>query len=260
MTEPARPKRKERGALMVAIMAGIAIMMILSAVAAQNWADVVRRDNEAEMIFRAEDIVRALKRYQKDQGKLPVKLKDLETPGQKGQYFIRKLWKDPLVKGGQWQLLYASPGGGLFDPTSVTQNGQVDVPGGATTGLTPGTPGTPSTPGTPGANPPSSLFGTTPQVGQQSPGPNGDMPSGIAPIINHDPDSAGENGLPIAGVKSKCTDRPFRVYRDKTEYHEWLFSIFDQVPQNQVAPGQGANPGAPKPPGSAGNAPFTPKN
>jgi type II secretory pathway pseudopilin PulG len=44
---------------MVALMAGIAIMLILSTVAAQSWADIVRRDNEAEMMFRAQDIVRA---------------------------------------------------------------------------------------------------------------------------------------------------------------------------------------------------------
>ena len=95
-----RLARKQRGTLIVALMAGIAIMLILSAVAVQSWADISRRDNEAEMMFRAQDIVRALKRFQADKGKLPIEFKELLEPGQKGQYFLRQLWKDPLVKGG----------------------------------------------------------------------------------------------------------------------------------------------------------------
>jgi hypothetical protein len=83
------------------------------------------------MMFRAEDIVRALRRYQQDQGKLPTELKSLIEPGQKGQYFIRKLWKDPLVKGGQWQFVYANPAGGLFDPSDPTTSatGEPTQPG-----------------------------------------------------------------------------------------------------------------------------------
>jgi type II secretory pathway pseudopilin PulG len=115
--------------LIVALMAGIAITMILTTVAVQAWSDVLRRDNEAEMIFRAQDIVRALKRFQMEKGKLPTELKELMEPGNKGQYFLRRLWKDPLVKGGQWQYLYASPAGGLFDPTAAVPGALVPPAG-----------------------------------------------------------------------------------------------------------------------------------
>ena len=189
MTKPRRASG-QRGAMMVALMAGIAIMMIFSGIAAQKWADVIRRDNEAEMMFRAQDLVRALKRFQKDKGKLPNEMKELLEPGQKGQYFARRLWKDPLVRGGKWQLLYQSPGGGLLDPTTPAMN-------------------------------------ASPEVGQESPGPNGNVPVGIPDIVTKDDGSSEVSGLPIAGVKSRCTDRPFRVYRDKSEYNEWAFSVFD---------------------------------
>jgi type II secretory pathway pseudopilin PulG len=197
---------------MVALMAGIAIMMILSAVAVQKWSDVVRRDAEAEMIFRAEDIVRALKRFQKDQGKLPNELKELGEPGQKGQYFIRHLWKDPLVKGGKWQLLYAAPGGGIFDPSAPAG----DMPT---------------------------------QLGQASPNPSGNVPAGIPEIKKNEDGSTEVSGLPIAGVKTSCKDRPFRLYREKEEYHEWAFSIFDQAPQVGAPPAAGA-PGTQQPGGN----------
>lgn len=213
-------RRKERGALMVALMAGLAIMMILSAVAVQKWADVVRRDNEAEMMFRAQDIVRALRRYQKDQGKLPNELKDLREPGTKGQYFIRHLWKDPLVKGGKWQLLYAAPGGGLFDPSAApppdgsnpTTTAQTPFGGGQSLG--------------------------SPLAGTQLPNQNS---GGIPDIIHHDDGTSDVTGLPIAGVKTRSTDMPFRRYRDKDQYKDWVFSIFDQ--QTTPAPGQAPNPG-----------------
>ena len=215
---------------MVALMAGIAIMMILSSVAVQKWSDVVRRDNEAEMIFRAEDLVRGLKRFQKDQGKLPNELKELAEPGQKGQYFVRKVWTDPLVKGGKWKLLYAAPGGGIFDPS-------------ATTGDTPESPF-----GQEAANP-GAVAGLA---------AGGGAPETM-PKLTLNPDGSTEvSGLPIAGVKTACTDSPFRIYRDKEEYMEWIFSVFDQGPQAGAPPAQGA-PGTPPPTGGQSlNPPGTP--
>lgn len=236
------PGSKQRGTLIIALMAGIAIVMILSTVAVQNWADVVRRDNEAEMIFRAQDLVRALKRFQADKGKLPTELKELMEPGQKGQYMLRRLWKDPLVKGGQWQLLYAAPGGGLFDPSVQPPPGQGGTqPGGTQPG------------GLGQAFPPSTSLSAT----------QGDA-GGFPPIGGGKEGAAGDpTGLPIAGVKSKCTEHPFRKYKEKTEYSEWVFSIFDldQQGRNPAATGvppsnaggsfppQGQNPQGQNPPG-----------
>ena len=220
---PLAPRSGERGSLMVGLMVGIAIMLILAAVAAQTWSDVVRREQEAEMIFRAEDLVRALRRYQKDQGKLPTELKELLEPGQRGQYFARRLWKDPLVKGGSWQLLYAGPSGGLVDPT---------MPG----------------------------FDMSPQLGDSSPQvPAGGV--GIPDVVKSDDGTAEMAGLPIAGVKTRCTDAPFRHYKDKSEYSQWIFSVFElETPSGPGAPGPpggGAGGKAPRP-GPDGQQPSFP--
>lgn len=208
MTARRRRRRDgERGALLVAVMAALAIMMILSAVAVREWGQIVRRDNEAEMMFRAQDLVRGLRRFQKDKGRLPNELKELSEPGSKGQYFVRQVWKDPLVKDGKWQLLYAGPQGGVLDPSMMVENGTVDT----------GTNDAEPQPG--GMQPVGSMKG---KPGMMNPG--------------GDP-----SGLPIAGVKTKCKDQPFRVYKQKTQYSEWVFSVFDP----EV--GQGAAPGAPNP-------------
>jgi type II secretory pathway pseudopilin PulG len=206
--------------MIVAIMAGIAIMLILSTVAVQAWADVARRDAEAEMMFRAQDICRALKRFQTDRGKLPTELAELMEVGtRRPQYFLRQMWKDPLVKGGKWQLIYANPAGGVIDPSvpvsgqQTTQTGQVSI------GMTPINPNNPGAGGTPTLS------------------PSGD--GSTQPL-----------GLPIAGVKSLCKDKPFRRWKDKSDYAEWIFSIFDLDQKNaQAAQTPTPSPGAQPAPG-----------
>lgn len=120
-------KSKQGGYLIVALVAMVAIMMIASMVAYQEWADVVRRDNEAEMIFRAREIVRGIRRYQKDRGTHPLELKLLMEPGNRGQYFLRRLYKDPLVKDGKWGLLFAGPDGGILDPNTAESEQPDDI-------------------------------------------------------------------------------------------------------------------------------------
>ena len=206
----------------MALMAGIAITMILSAVAVQTWSDVLRRDNEAEMMFRAQDIARGLKRFQTAKSRLPLELKELMEPNELGPAFLRKLWKDPLVKDGKWQLLYLNPAGGLYDPTVQVdpQAGDGSQPGLSHSLLNP-----PNPTGLPGT-----------RIGGSNPG---------------DP-----TGLPIAGVKTRCTDRPFRTYKDKTEYSEWVFSIFDLDPRG-AAPNQ-PNPQDPTRAPASGEVSFPP--
>ena len=225
------PASKQRGVLIVVLMAGIAIMLILSTVAVQAWSDVARRDAEAEMIFRAQDITRALKRFQLDRGRLPIEMKELlEVGAHRPQYFIRQLWKDPLVKGGKWQLIYASPGGGLFDPT-VPQVGGPDA----------------SAPTSPFSTPLMQKdTGSAVQPGQTPGGAPGPV---AAPVIGKNSDGSPDvTGLPIAGVKSLCKDRPFRRYKDKDQYSEWVFSIFDLEPRAaQMAPPGGKSAGQAEP-------------
>lgn len=225
-----RIRRRDHGHLMVGLMVGVAILLILTTVAVQVWADVLRRDQEAEMIFRAQDIVRALRRYRQDHGgKLPAELKELTDPGTRGQYYIRKMWTDPLVKDGKWGLLYASPQGGLVDPNSTA-----------------------------------------------TPTDENEAIGGRSPVLHSDPgiktlsgSGGGQElaGLPIAGVKSLCKKKTFRVLRDESEYSQWLFSVFDLDGQMGIGGsgpigGGGGVPGQVGPPpggtGQVGGGPTIP--
>jgi hypothetical protein len=55
-------------------------------------------------------------------------------------------------------------------------------------------------------------------------------------------------GLPIAGVRTLCEDKPFRVYNGLTNYNEWLFTYLDL--ELRAMPGQGNNRGKQLNPGS----------
>ena len=220
--------------LLVGLVAAVAILMILSAVAVQNWADVLRRDREADMMFRAQEIVRAIRKYQRDKPGVPLtELKLLMEPGSKRQYFLRKLYKDPLTKDGKWGLLYAAPQGGVYDPSAEA------VPG------APGGPGGPGAPGTGG--PP--LGGLA--AGMSTPQTSGTgLAGGLAGAGQGKPGDV--TGLPIVGVKSLCKEKPFRVYKDSEDYAKWVFTVFDlDAPGNGQLP-PGAPPvgsGAPPQPG-----------
>jgi hypothetical protein len=133
-------------------------------------------------------------------------------PGKKGQFFLRQLWKDPLVKGGKWQLLYLNPAGGIFDPTApVAPAGDNPQSGSSPSLLNPTQ--------TPTQTP------TFPGIGQSADG------------------SGDPTGLPIAGVKSKCKDTPFRSYNEKNDYNEWLFTILDLDPRAAAPPAPPATTG-----------------
>ena len=198
---------REGGSILVALLAALAIASILSAVAFPAWADVLRRDNEAEMIFRAQDLARALRKYRRDRGQLPAKLEDLAEPGSRGQYFLRHLYKDPLVRGGKWGLLYAAPGGGVVDPNGP----EID---------------------------PKQLLGLGTEVPDATERPGGRK------ITTSDLSGGTEvTGLPIAGVKSLCKEKPFRKYRDRDEYADWQFTVFDLDPQQGAPTGGAGRPG-----------------
>jgi hypothetical protein len=71
------------------------------------------------MMFRAQEIARAIVKYRGDRANQPLtELKLLMEQGSKGQYFLRRLYDDPLVKDGKWGLLYQGPNNSIIDPNA----------------------------------------------------------------------------------------------------------------------------------------------
>jgi hypothetical protein len=219
---------RERGHIMAGVLVLLAIMLIFSTVVFQSWEEVLRRDNEAEMIFRAEEYVRAIQRFRKERGVPPAKLEDLMEPGPRGQYYLRQLYKDPLVKDGKWGLLYAGPGGEVIDPNAPTppvlSTEQLDQLG------------VPDTARARKRTERAEVEGKAVR-GQQF------RPIGGGPLDSEVAGGRQLAGLPIAGVKSLCDDRPFRVYKGQLLYRDWLFTYMEleraKLPGQQGGPGRG---------------------
>ncbi len=195
----------ERGHLMVAVMVAVAILGIFSAMAVQSWAEVKRRDDEAEMMFRAQEISRAIIKYNRDKGPL-LEFEDLAESGSRGQYFLRQLYDDPLTRNGKWGMIYAGPDGGIYDPNSATGSAGLELGG---------------------QQPLEGYGGLGTDAGSSGPGAQ--------------PQQAA--GLPIIGVKTLSTDKPFRTHKGLNEYAQWLFTIRDLQPMGQQQQGGQGNPG-----------------
>jgi hypothetical protein len=244
-----RSRKGERGYLMAALAAAVAVMVIFSMLAFQAWTDVLRRDNEAEMMFRARDLARAIQRYRRDHGGVaPDKLEKLMEPGPRGQYYLRQMWKDPLVKNGKWGLLYIGPGGQIIDPNGETPATGLEDAFGRRKGGSIFDKGNEDSEQRPDVQLPGNQ-----QLPQQQ---QREFKSISADDPNADPNAAGKqlSGLPIAGVRSMCEDEPFRVYNGLSSYSEWRFTYLDfelaaatrgrQPGQGQQNPGVGrTNPG-----------------
>jgi type II secretory pathway pseudopilin PulG len=225
---------------MAGLMVVLAIMLIFSTIAFQEWHEELRRDNEAEMMFRAQDLVRAIQRYRKDRGTTPAKLEELMEAGPRGQYYLRKQWEDPLVKGGKWGLLFAGPGGTILDPSAQGQaiEDQLAALGGLSQE------DRERLDQMRGGSTEETLDRRRQHQQGQTGGERGAAGAG------------GPGGLRIAGVKSLCTDDPFRVYKGFDQYNQWLFTYLDlerlQVPGQEAGGRGGRTPGVIRPDPNAG--------
>lgn len=208
----------ERGYAMAALLVSLAVMSVLMSELLPAWRQQAQREREAELAFRGEQYARAIYLYQAKFRSAPPSIDVLVE-----QRFLRKKYKDPMTKDGEFQLLFVGsnmqPG---MPPTGQagtigTQGGRGTLSGGRGQG--------------PGAT---TSFAGTGSVG----GGAGGQPSVVGGIM---------------GVVSKSKDTSIRIYRGASHYNEWRF--FYNAP-GRGGPGQrgmpGMGPGGQPMPGAPG--------
>ena len=180
----------EAGYSLVALAAGMTIMLILMGAAAPTWRYLMQDMREEELLFRGNQIAEAIERYQRKNGNtFPPSLEVLV----KGKY-LRKEYEDPMVPSGKWRFL---------------KPGEAVVPAAAL-------PGAPAGAGAAGAGP-----------GGAGPG-GGTLGAGFSPppVVPRLPGSeatvAGTLG-PIAGVVSTSPLTGYRKFNNREKYKEWAF-------------------------------------
>jgi hypothetical protein len=132
---------RERGfAYLMALFLALGVI-IASQVAMQNILTAGRRDREADMIWRGNQYMRAIRLYYKKTGHYPQDLEQLEK-GQPELHFLRSAaLKDPMSStDGEWRYIYVNATGqiiGSVKYASLQQMALMDL----NAGQMPGAPG-----------------------------------------------------------------------------------------------------------------------
>lgn len=125
--------KQQQGYTILLVMASLVIVAILAEMAHVSSQYRVKRDKEAELLFRGQAYLRAIDRYyhaKPDIQTYPRQLEDLlNDPRFAYRRHIRKLYKDPLT-GGDWRLLRGMDGGivGVASSSEATPLKQSDFP------------------------------------------------------------------------------------------------------------------------------------
>jgi type II secretory pathway pseudopilin PulG len=191
---------------MAALLVAVAVMTVLMTVALPAWRTTVRREREEELVFRGRQYVRAVQLFQRKFAAAYPPDVDILVK----QKFLRKKYRDPMTKDGEFEILYQG--------TPLTLSlGQGSGPG-----VQRVTPGQRATPGL------TVTFDA--QSGAVTPGSPGRVAGGVV----------GARGG-VLGVRSTSTEESLRTYNGGTHYNEWLF-VF--MPGN--AGRGGMRPGGPR--------------
>src|SRR5687767_14744457 len=86
----------ERGYAMAALLVMMSIMAIALTMLMPAWQTMVRREREAELVFRGEQYAKAVARYQRARGAFPPSIDVMVT-----EKFLRRKYKDPMTANGE---------------------------------------------------------------------------------------------------------------------------------------------------------------
>lgn len=113
---------------MAALLVGLNIMALLLTLAMPIWKTVVKREKEAELIWRGQQYARAITLFQRKYANAFPPNVDILL----NERFLRKKYKDPMTKDGEFQLVYAANPGVAGAPGQIAQQGQPGRPAGST--------------------------------------------------------------------------------------------------------------------------------
>ena len=263
----------ERGYVLLVFMLFAALLVIGFARILPRAVFEGQREKEEETIFRGQQYQHAIQLFVRKLGRYPNSLEELENTN--NLRFLRKRFRDPLTKEGEWRLIHIGPGGVFPDSLTAPQPLGRSSPSEATTGLEPSP----------------EMYRTEESESSQTPTPVSSVSSGSTQTnVSATGGAAGESSEPalrpsanptanpaqqpraaasarggpqtlafggggIAGVASQNTAASIKVLNGYSQYNEWEF-IYDfrsdplgmtavtrtTVPQTQPG-GQPATPG-----------------
>jgi type II secretory pathway pseudopilin PulG len=97
---------KEKGYTLAALIVIIGVITVFVAVALPLWSRITTREREEELVFRGEAYNKAIVRFYREKGRLPLSLDELVS-----SRALRRLYPDPMTRDGNWDIIYYSPTG-----------------------------------------------------------------------------------------------------------------------------------------------------
>ena len=249
----------ESGYTLAGALVLIAILSIFMAMSVPIWERIKQRENEEELIFRGKEYVEAIARYHLKYNSFPPDVKTLYQ-----QKFLRRVYKDPMTKSGEWKLLH---------PDSLVQTGAagaINQPGARN----------------PGDQTQDSLNGSNDSDQNSNDSkrpPNGDSSQTMdqqndlnsktndtddEEEAEASPDDKEISIGPVVGVVSRSKKSSLLIYNGQSNYNKWIFAYVPQQQPQQQQPGTkpgdkkgGKNPKPPaQPPTTPGTNPGTNQN
>ncbi len=151
------PTSAQAGYTLVALVMVIAVMSIMMAAAVEIVSFQAQREREAELIFRGEQYVEAIRLYRQKYGRYPMRMKELWEADPR---VLRREWKDPITGSEEWGLVFLGQEGQQLAGPGPGRRSPLDPP-------------RPQATGTP-------AFGDRPGGGEPGPGGGGER---VGPII-----------------------------------------------------------------------------
>jgi len=91
--------------MMLILLFAVSVLLIGLMVATPVWRTQIQREKEEELLFRGNQYVEAIRIFQKkNPGAFPQNLKQLLE-----EKCIRRLYKDPMTKTGEWNVVLLYP-------------------------------------------------------------------------------------------------------------------------------------------------------
>ena len=243
-------------------------MLVGAQVLLRNLVTEGRSEREAEMIWRGNQYVRAIRAYYRKTGHYPQKQEDLLT-GVPSLHFLRsEAIKDPMNKDndGAWRFIYSNAAGQIFGSVkygSMQQMAMMDMNGGQMPGTQQGSgtdTGTDSSQSSasssvtqPGGTPGTATAGVGTNGGRgttlgpgQVMGPLGQPAQAMGAMQPTGPLTSPMIGGQLVGVGSTVDRAAVRVYKGGKKYNEWEFiwnPLEEQARQLQQGLGTNGQPG-----------------
>ncbi len=212
-----KPRAAEQdGFTILGLLVLVAVINIGLGVAATSWVTINRRADEAELIWRGQQYVRALACHRQQTGGLPQELNELLESD-----CIRALYPDPISNDGEWRVLREN------DPEfrrDLDDARNVGRGGGGAAGVPAGRADSGARRGARGGS--GARRGRGSGGGLQSAAIDESMQR-FRELRDQLSDRF-SSGNRIVGVRPAATGEALRVYKDKSTYEEWLF-VVDQL-------------------------------